>query len=252
MALTTLLTFAGTREKPHDAADYPREGFFSTYRGVLRNGPYLRLLLTYALHIMGITFLQSILPYYTEYIYGKPELTTPALGILLLSAMAFIPVSVLVSRKIGKKRTYQICFAIISSACLAVFFFGQAGGIPGFLILMGYAGIGVGFSYVAPYAMIPDAIDYGRAKTGAAGEEGAYYGIWTFVSKLGTALSVFVSGGILALGGYQANTEQGRGAISAIRLLTGPIPALILIGAMGLIHFYTLDQKIYRRASCRF
>jgi GPH family glycoside/pentoside/hexuronide:cation symporter len=242
MALTTLLTFAGTREKPHAAADYPREGFFSTYRGVFGNGPYVRLLLTYALHIMGITFLQSILPYYTEYIYGRPDLTTLALGILLLSAMAFIPVSVLVSRKIGKKRTYQICFAVISSACLAVFFFGQAGGIGGFLILMAYAGIGVGFSYVAPYAMIPDAIDWG-AKAGGERKEGAYYGIWTFVSKLGTALSVFVSGGILALGGYRANAEQGRGAVSAIRLLVGPIPALILIGAMVLIHFYSLDQE---------
>ncbi|MDR0449699.1 MAG: MFS transporter [Treponema sp.] len=243
MALTTLLTFAATREKPHTDADYPREGFFATYRDVFRNGPYLRLLLTYALHIMGITFLQSVLPYYTEYIYGRPDLTSPALGILLLSAMAFIPVSVLVSRRIGKKRTYQICFAIISSACLAVFFFGQAGGIGGFLALMGYAGIGVGFSYVAPYAMIPDAIDYGAAKTGGDRKEGAYYGIWTFVSKLGTALSVFVSGGILTLGGYRANEEQGRGAITAIRFLIGPIPALILIGALVLIRFYTLDQE---------
>ncbi|MDR0997499.1 MAG: glycoside-pentoside-hexuronide (GPH):cation symporter [Treponema sp.] len=245
MALTTLLTFAGTREKAHTAADYPTEGFFATYREVFKNGPYVRLLLTYALHIMGITFLQSILPYYTEYVYGRPDLTTPALGILLLSAMAFIPVSVLVSRKIGKKRTYQICFAVISSACLAVFFFGQAGGIGGFLALMGYAGVGVGFSYVAPYAMIPDAIDYGAAKAGGNRKEGAYYGIWTFVSKLGTALSVFVSGGILALGGYRANMEQGSGAVTAIRLLAGPVPALILAGAMALIGFYTLDRKIY-------
>jgi GPH family glycoside/pentoside/hexuronide:cation symporter len=107
---------------------------------------------------------------------------------------------------------------------------------------MGYAGIGVGFSYVAPYAMIPDAIDYGTAKTGER-KEGAYYGIWTFVSKLGTALSVFVSGGILALGGYRANAEQGGEAILAIRLLTGPIPALILIGAMALIHCYPLDRE---------
>jgi GPH family glycoside/pentoside/hexuronide:cation symporter len=243
MALTTLLTFAGTREKAHAAADYPTEGFFDTYREVFKNGPYVRLLLTYGLHIMGITFLQSILPYYTEYVYGRPDLTTPALGILLLSAMAFIPVSVLVSRKIGKKRTYQICFAIISSACLAVFFFGQAGGVGGFLALMGYAGVGVGFSYVAPYAMIPDAIDYGKA--GGNRKEGAYYGIWTFVSKLGTALSVFVSGGILALGGYQANAEQSGKAVTAIRLLAGPVPALILAAAMALIGFYTLDRKIY-------
>jgi GPH family glycoside/pentoside/hexuronide:cation symporter len=245
MALTTLLTFFGTREKTH--ADIPTEGFFSTYKGVFSNRQYVRLLFTYALHIMGITFLQSILAYYTEYIYRRPDITPLAMMILLLMAMVFIPVSVLVSKKIGKKRTYQICFAIIASACMIIYFFGQVGGIGFFLALMAYAGIGVGFSYVAPYAMVPDAIDYGASNSGGERKEGAYYGIWTFISKLGTALSVFVSGAILSLGGYSANTEQTGAAIAAIRLLIGPIPAVILLGAMAVIQFYTLDEGAFKR-----
>ncbi|GHV93444.1 sugar transporter [Spirochaetia bacterium] len=247
MAVTTLLTFLGTRERAHGAADIPAEGFFSTYKGVFSNRPYVCLLFTYTLHIMGITFLQSILAYYTEYIYRRPDITPLAMMILLLTAMVFIPVSVLVSKKIGKKRTYQICFAIIASACMIIFFFGRLGGIGFFLALMAYAGIGVGFSYVAPYAMAPDTIDYVAVKSGGARKEGAYYGIWTFVSKLGTALSVFFSGAILSLGGYSANAEQGGAAITAIRLLIGPIPAIILLGAMVVIQFYTLDEGTFKR-----
>jgi GPH family glycoside/pentoside/hexuronide:cation symporter len=76
--------------------------------------------------------------------------------------------------------------------------------------------------------------------------EGAYYGMWTFISKLGTALSVFLSGVILSLGGYIAGAVQPVRTIKAIRLIIGPLPALIFIGALVLIRFYPLDEKTYK------
>jgi GPH family glycoside/pentoside/hexuronide:cation symporter len=245
MLVTTLLAFFGTKEKTHTREELPREGFFSTYKAVFANKPYGILLLTYALHLMALTFLQSILVYYTRYIYNRADLTTTAMLILLLTAMIFIPISVLVSKKIGKKRTYRICFVIIASVCMIIFFLGQTLGPYFFLGLMVYAGIGVGFSYVAPFAMVPDAIEFDAAQSGER-KEGAYYGMWTFVSKLGTALAVFLSGIILSLGGYIAEAVQSAEAILAIRLLIGPIPAVIFIGAWVVIRFYPLDEKAYQ------
>ncbi|MDR0601064.1 MAG: MFS transporter [Treponema sp.] len=243
IAVTAFITFFNTREKPHPL---PPEGFFSTYREVLANRPYVRLVAAYALHIMGITFVQGIMGYYTEYIYKRPDLTPLAMFILLLAAMVCIPVSVLVSKRIGKKRTYQICFAILSSGCLVIFFFGRLLGPVFFLILMVYAGAGVGFSYVSPFAMVPDTIEYDAAKSGER-KEGAYYGMWTLISKLGTSLAVFVSGIILDGAGYIANSEQGEGALSAIVILIGPIPSLLFIAAMVCIQFYSLDESNYRK-----
>jgi GPH family glycoside/pentoside/hexuronide:cation symporter len=258
MLVTTLLTFFGTRERSHTKADLPTEGLFATYKIVFTNKPFVLLLLTYGFHIMALTFLQSILVYYTRYVYNREDLTTLAMIILLLTAMVFIPISVLVSKRIGKKRTYQICFVIIASACLIIFALGHILGPNFFLGFMVYAGIGVGFSYVAPFAMVPDAIDFGAARTlqrssPGSGErkEGAYYGMWTFVSKLGTALSAFLSGIILSLGGYIAGADQGPGAIMAIRFLIGPIPAIIFIGALVVMQFYSLDEKAYREIQGR-
>jgi GPH family glycoside/pentoside/hexuronide:cation symporter len=245
MTLVTLLTFFGTREKKRTRAELPTQGFFATYKAVFANRHYVKLLLTYTLNIMGLTFLQSILAYYTEYVYRRPDVTPLAMMILLLTAMVCIPLSVLVSKKIGKKRTYQICFAVIASACMAIFFLGEPLGLKFFLPFMVYAGIGVGFGYVAPFAMVPDAVEYDAVKTGER-KEGAYYGIWTFISKLGTSLSVFFSGLILSAGGYVANMAQSGSAIFAIRLLIGPIPAVVLLGAMVLIETYTLDEKAYK------
>jgi GPH family glycoside/pentoside/hexuronide:cation symporter len=244
IAVTTLLTFFGTKERPRRASDFPTKTFLATYRQVLSNKPYLILLFTYALHLCALTFLQGILVYYTKYVYRNEGLATPAMVILLLVAMVFIPVSVLVSKRIGKKRTYQICFAIIGSACFLIFALGHRLGSSFFLGIMIYAGIGVGFSYVAPFAMVPDAVEYDAIKTGER-KEGAYYGIWTFIAKVGQSLSVFLSGLILSAGGYRADAVQDPDALFAIRLIIGPLPAIIFIAALLVVQFYPLDEKTY-------
>jgi GPH family glycoside/pentoside/hexuronide:cation symporter len=252
MMLVTFLTFFGTKEKKHSRDDLPTEGFFATYKAVFTNKPYVILFLTYAFYITALTFLQSILAYYVEYLYPHTfeflglNLTTIAMIALLLTAMVFIPVSVFVSKKIGKRQTYQICFVVIGSACAAVAAIGHLLPVSGFLLLLVYAGIGVGFGYVAPFAMIPDTVEYDAVRTGER-KEGAYYGMWTFISKVGTALSVLISGFILKLGGYVANQVQGPGAKLAIRLLIGPIPALVFIGAFILMQMYPLDEKTYKK-----
>jgi GPH family glycoside/pentoside/hexuronide:cation symporter len=244
VAVTTLLTFFGTKECPHRKEDFPVKGFFTTYKEVFTNKPYLILLFTYALHLCAITFLQGILVYYTKYIYNNEGLATPAMVALLLVAMVFIPISVIVAKKIGKKLVYQICFLILGSTCLLIFFFGHTIGHNFFLGIMIYAGIGLGFSYVAPFAMVPDAVEYDAVKTGER-KEGAYYGIWTFIAKVGQSLSVFLSGLILSAGGYIADAIQGDSSLFAIRLIIGPIPAAIFAVAIIVIRFYPLDEKTY-------
>ena len=258
MMIVTLLTFFGTREKKvYTKEDLPKENFFSAYRAVFKNKPFVVLISTYALHMTGLSFLTTILAYYTREVLGREDITTFALIFLLLTAMLFIPISVMVSKKIGKMRTYQICFAILSSACAMIFFFGHhLPRIEFFYALMVYAGIGVGFSYVAPFAMVPDAIKHGAAEIGE-GKEGSYYGMWTFVSKFGTALAIFVAGLILEWGGYishagEAEITQPASVFNAIRVIIGPIPIVILIAAIFVVNRYPedamrpIDKKEYR------
>ena len=269
MVLVTLLTFFGTKEKKHTRADIPTEGFFSTYKAVFSNKPYVILFLTYGLHLTAVTFLQSILAYYTEYIYptefvmmlrdfpliGDPAasemalremLTNLSMMGLLLTAMICIPISVFVSKKIGKKWTYQICFIDLFIACAAVSTIGHLLPPELFLCLLLFAGIGVGFSYVAPFAMVPDTVEFDAVKTGER-KEGAYYGMWTFISKCGIALSVFISGLILNIGGYVPKAVQMPSARLAIRLIVGPIPAFVFLCAFILMQFYPLDEKTYKK-----
>jgi GPH family glycoside/pentoside/hexuronide:cation symporter len=70
--------------------------------------------------------------------------------------------------------------------------------------------------------------------------------MWTFTSKIGQSLAIVLTGGILQLARYVPNAaEQAESARLTIRLLIGPIPAVVLLGAMLLIQFYPLDEKTY-------
>ena len=252
MALVTLITFFGTKEKKITKEDLPKEGFIKSYLAVFKNKPFVILFVTYALHMTGICFITATLSYYTENVLHRGDITTLAMAALLVTAMVFIPVSVLVSKKTGKKVTYQICFAIISSACLILYFLGHRLSLGFFFGLMVYAGIGVGFSYVAPFAMIPDTIKHHAAKDKQR-NEGSYYGMWTFVSKMGTALALLITGIILDAGGYISTAGEGatqpESVFNAIRLVIGPLPAVVLIGAIVVIQFYPLDKKEYREGN---
>ncbi|TFG82395.1 MAG: MFS transporter [Spirochaetales bacterium] len=242
MAVTALITGLSVKERPHDG-DRPK-GFFKTYAVVFKNKPYLVLLFTYMLNLAAINFLSGILVYYFKYVYNNEGLTTMAMVLLLVIAMVFIPISVFVSKRIGKKRTYQICFTLMSIACMAIFFFGHTLGPAFTLAMMALAGVGLGFEYVPPFAMLPDAIEVEAQRTGQR-REGAYYGIWTFVAKLGQSVATALMGFILALSHYVPDAVQTPQTLFAIRLLVGPIPTVIMIAALVLIEFYPIDEKTY-------
>jgi glycoside/pentoside/hexuronide:cation symporter, GPH family len=245
MAVTALITFASVREPDHSKTPKPTDGFFQTFLAVFRNKPYVILLLTYALNLTALNFVQGILVYYFKYLYNNEGATTMAMILLLVVAMVNIPISVLVSKHIGKKRTYQISFFILATACLGIFFLGHVLGMTFFLAMMVYAGVGIGFGYVAPWAMVPDTIEYDAVTTGKR-KEGAFYGMWTFTSKVGTSLAIFLTGVILGIAKYSPNlAQQADTARLAIRLIVGPIPAAVFIAAIVLVQFYPIDEKTY-------
>ncbi len=246
MAVTALITVFSVKEPDHSKTEIPKDGFFETYLSVFKNKPYVILLLTYALNLAGLNFMQGIIAYYFNYIYHNEGMATIAMLMLLVVAMVFIPVSVLISKKLGKKRTYQLSFVFIASAAILIFLFGHTLGIRFFLVVMAWAGIGIGLGYVSPWAMVPDTVEYDAVKTGKR-KEGAFYGIWTFMAKVGTSFAIIVSGMVLNLGGYVANAIQSASSIMAIRLIIGIFPAIVLIGAIVLVEFYPIDEKAYAK-----
>ncbi len=247
MLISAMITALSVREPDHSRTPRAKGSIARTYLSVFSNKPYVIVLVTYALNLIGIAFLQSVIAYYFQYIYVREDLIMYAMAILLVTAIACIPISVVVSKRIGKKRTYQICFFVLATTGLILFFLGHRLGPGFFLAMMVYGGIGVGFGYVAPYAMVPDAIEMDAVRTGNR-NEGAFYGMWLLTSKVGQALAFLFVGFVLSLGHFVPNAGQGPGARLAIRFLAGPLPAFVLFAAMVLIEFYPITEKSYEEA----
>jgi Na+/melibiose symporter-like transporter len=132
---------------------------------------------------------------------------------------------------------------------LAVVFFGFSAdrlGQTGALVFMALAGFGFSSHFVLPWSMAPDTIEYGYFRTGVR-REGVYYSVWTFMIALGGAFAGFLIGQSLGLFGYVPDAAQSAASILGIRLLIGPLPAvLILLGNLALV-FYPLNQKRYEQ-----
>ena len=245
MAGTILTVFFNVRESAASQAERPREKFFPTFLAVFKNSTYMRLAAVYTMNLTGITFVQTMLVYYFKYIYQNEDMTTVALLLLLGVAMICVPISVLVAKKLGKKRTYQLALGILTISCLGIFFFSHTLGMNFTLGLMVFGGVGIGFGYVPPFAMLPDVVEVDAVQTKNR-KEGAYYGMWTFFSKIGVALAAALAGVFLGFAGFMANVaEQTSATIFTIRVLIGPVPAIIFLVGILLVQKYKLDEKTY-------
>jgi len=245
MAITILTTFFTVREPDHLHTPRPTQKFFSTFLAVFKNKTYMRLAVVYTFNLTGITFVQTMLVYYFKYLYKNEAMTTIAMLLLLGVAMICVPISVLVAKRLGKKRTYQLALAILAISCLAIFAFGHTLGMTFTLVVMVFAGVGIGFGYVPPFAMLPDVVEVNAIQSKNR-KEGAYYGMWTFFSKLGVALAAALAGAFLSLSNFVPNlADQSPATILTIRLVIGPIPAFIFIIGILLMQTYPLDEKTY-------
>jgi GPH family glycoside/pentoside/hexuronide:cation symporter len=249
MMVTALITFFSVRE-PAGGQPGVQKNFRDSYALVFKNRAFLSLLSTFLLHITAVTVVSGIMVYYFKYLYLNEQRTTPALLVLLVTTMVFIPVSVRVSRRIGKKRTYLGGLLIIAAACLGIFWLGHRWGLPFFFAASFVAGIGLSTTYTIPWSMIPDTVEHDVAETGTR-REGVYYGIWTFVSKIGQALAIGLMGWVLELSGFVAEAAQEPSAILGIRLLIGPLSALLFLSAAAVLLSYPITEARYREILAR-
>ena len=245
MTISALITIFTVKE-PAKLKPVNTMGFVQTYKEVFKNKPYLLILATYIIHILAITVASAIVIYYFKYILGNEGATTWAMLILIATGMIFIPVSVALSKRVGKKLVYGAGFVIMAVMLMIIFIFGQTMGVTFTLVMMFFAGIGFGLLYAMPYAIVADAIEYDYMRTGER-REGAFFGIWTFGLKIGQALAIFIMGVTLEAMGYVPNLiPQSASSQLGISLFLGPVSAGLFLLAAIILYFYPITEQKYK------
>jgi glycoside/pentoside/hexuronide:cation symporter, GPH family len=241
--ISILMPFFTVKEKP--AQPEPKgETFWTSMKDVFTNKPFLLILGSWITNTTGVAIIETMLIYYYKYVFNAESSVTLALLILLVVTLAFIPIWIKISHKLGKRLTYIIGMSITSVSVVIFSFFGPALGIWISLGIMIFAGIGFSTHYVMPWSIVPDSIEYGYSKTGVR-REGFYYSFWTFFISVGGALAGFLVGTGLEISGYVPNVSQSARSLMGIQLLIGPIPVVLFLLGNLCLAFYPLNKQRY-------
>ncbi len=248
-ALSLLVTFFSVRE-PMQIIQPVGIKIWKSLKDVFANRPYMLLLASWFTNSTAVAVAESMLIYYYKYIFQDEAAVTLAMISLLVATILTFPLWIWISKKIGKKSAYFIGMSLTIVTILVIAFAADLLGVNGTLALMVAAGVGFAAHYVLPWSMAPDTIEYDYARSGVR-REGIYYSVWTFVIAFGGALAGFLVGQGLEIFGYVPDAVQSARSILGIRLLIGPLPAVLFLLGNFAIAYYPLTRKRYEEIQAR-
>jgi len=235
-----------------------------TLRTAWENVPFRFVTVLYMLNWIAFDLVGLMLPFFMMYwiaggdllakvtLFGEPfALESAVLGVLIAVAILALPLWTWLSRRLSKRIAYMIgmlFWAAVQCALIAL----RPGQFSLALALSALAGISVATAHVLPDAIFPDVIEWDELRTGSR-HEGIYYGTKNFLRKLTGAVAIFVALQVLGWMGYQSPPEgathfiQSETTLWAIRILTGPAGALLLLSAIGVAWFYPLTRERHAR-----
>jgi GPH family glycoside/pentoside/hexuronide:cation symporter len=118
--------------------------------------------------------------------------------------------------------------------------------MPLIMTLSVLAGIGVSAMHVMPWAIIPDAIEYGELQSGKR-NEGMFYSLITLAQKVASSIAVPLALLVLQFSGYVTNSNmQPDSAITGIRIIAGPIPAFAICLGILFTALFPLGRDTYQ------
>jgi len=238
--------------------------FFQVARTAWRNKPFRFATALYMFNWITFDLVALMLPFYLTYwmaggnlvasvplFGGTIALESVVLGLLLITAVIAVPFWTWLSIRLDKRSAYIIGMGFWVVVQLLIFSLqpGQIGRIIFFAFL---AGLSVSTAHVLPDAIFPDVIEWDELKTGQR-HEGIYYGVKNFVRKLTGALATFLALQVLGWFGYMSPPHgattflQSPVTLTAIRIMTGPMGALLLLISIGVAWFYPLTRERHAR-----
>lgn len=244
-AALILIAVAGL---PRERADYQGRGGVNLRRAlgdVWRNRDARLLLIALFIEAVGLGGLTVLVPYVTEYVMLRPDLTQPMLGVYMLSTFLAIPVWVLLARRFEKKKLWL--FAMVQGGVgFGILFWLGENDWPLMAISSVIAGSAGACGNSIGQSLKADLIDLDELRTGER-KEGAYFAAMSFVSKLGNAILASTAAFMLGATGFVPNAVQSEGVRFALVALMGGAPLLGYAVGAALFSRFSFSQADHAR-----
>ncbi len=241
-ALPMFLTFFGTKER-EDLVDLKKPTLLESIRSVWKNVPFRYGLGIFLATWISVDILQSSLLFFVKFVVQREPENEIIMATIFVIAMFALPIWNWVSNRWSKRYAYMIGIAFWAVVQMTLINLTPTSPLTLLLILCAMAGIGVAAAHVLPWAILPDAIEWYEFKTGER-HEGIFYSFTTLARKITSAGTVPLIGLVLELTGYEPNlAQQSAEAVRGIKMVIGPIPAILLCVGIFIAYKYPLDRS---------
>jgi GPH family glycoside/pentoside/hexuronide:cation symporter len=241
-ALPVLATFFGTRER-QEYQEQEQPGILDSLRAAAKNRPFVFSTAMFLLTWVAIKLLESSLLFFIKYVAQRESQSSLIMATIFVVAIIVLPAWDWVVHRTNKRWAYVAGIGFWAVVQLAITVLDASTGLGWVLFLCTLAGIGVSAAHVIPWSMMPDAIEWDELQTGER-HEGMFYSLVTLAQKVATSLALPLALLLLDATGYVANApEQSATALLGIRILVGPIPAVLLCVAIVFAILYPLGRQ---------
>ena len=204
---------------------------FSEFLALARNSTFMRYLIARLLYATEEGVANSLLVFSFSVGFDLHNKLFQAIFFLYVANLLTMPITLRLARKVDKHRILAIGLSI--QACVyLVMTFAPAGNfncIVFLYIIVGCAGTAI---LSMPSSILADIIDRGEADSGSR-SSGAYVAVDNLIYKLGMALGVGISFGLLGLFHFDPSAEHHSAAdVLHIRLLGFALPCILSAASM--------------------
>jgi GPH family glycoside/pentoside/hexuronide:cation symporter len=244
-AAPLLLVFFNTKER-EEYMEQSQPSLRQSLKVTRRNRPFVFGLVIFLMTWITVEIVQAMLLFYVKYVVVREESSDLIMATIFVTAILALPIWEYTSRKLDKRWAYVAGIGFWAVVQIVLITVTGATDLSLILVLCFLAGIGVAAAHVLPWAIIPDAIEWGELQTGER-HEGIFYSLVTLTRKIAASLVVPLVLLLLEWTGYIPNAaEQPDSALWGIRISIGPIPAVLLLVGIVFAIRYPLSRKKYK------
>lgn len=245
-AVPLLIVFFSTRERTeYIELEQPR--LIDSLRAAVKNRPFVFGAVIFLITWVSIDILQATLLYFIKYVLQREAESDAIMATIFITAILALPLWEWASRRLNKRLAYSAGVAFWAVVQLILISVSASVPLQVVFVLCILAGIGVSAAHVLPWSILPDAIEWDEYHTGVR-HEGMFYSLVTLAQKIASSLAIPLALLILDITGYIPNAvQQPAKALLGIRLVIGPLPAILLTIGIIFAIAYPLNRQTHAR-----
>jgi GPH family glycoside/pentoside/hexuronide:cation symporter len=222
--------------------DFPAE--VAVFTAMARhNGPLIRIFVLITVASIALSMFGKNLLYFFKYNLQAPDYAPIAL--LMPAVMMFIaaPFWVWLARKFSKRTAAIGCLSLGALGYLGFYLNPSLDPRVSIAIItfIGFGGAGFAVMF---WAMLPDTVEYGEARTGLR-HEAKVFGFASFAQKAALGVNALLLGWLLQSTGYVANADQTQETLAGLKAIMALIPMCGALAGIWILWGYPITARYH-------